>query len=217
MREKECVFVVGVNGSGKSTFLKLAAGLLRPQSGRVLYHSKTRTGTTRIGYQQQDVKIANRLPISVKELIMMGRIETKNFFFTRNDKAKVEQCMEQVNIQNLARKNIHDLSRGQYQRVLIARLLASEPTVIIMDEPEQFLDAVSRDILISLIKRLSHSISFLISSHNFDFIFALAQRILCLTDPEKNKEDHKFLDFLHKQNSNVRIEHLCSNHGARYD
>ena len=205
INENEIVFIVGVNGAGKSTFLKLAAGLISPQSGAIKYHSNE----TRIGYHQQYVHIAESVSLSVEELVGMGRVGAKKLFFNSNDKKIVQQSLEQVQLESLAKKSIHTISRGQYQRVLLARLLASEPSIIIMDEPEEFLDAISRDTLSSLIRTLSAKITFLISSHNFDFIFSLADRVICITNPYQNQEDHKFFQFLEKQNKTIKVEHLC--------
>ncbi len=207
----EIVFVVGVNGSGKSTFLKLAAGILSPQSGSIQYL----TDTVRIGYHQQDVHVANTIPLSVEEMVSMGRVTPKKFFFNKQDKAIVRQCLQQVQLESIAKKNIHTISRGQFQRVLLARVLASQPSIVIMDEPEEFLDAVSRDTLSSLIQTLSKDITFLISSHNFDFIFSLADRVICITNPYQNQEDHKFFEFLEKQNNTIVVEHLCSTHEGK--
>lgn len=203
--------MVGVNGSGKSTFLKLAVGLLKPQSGKII-HQVTEKRSPRIAFHQQDVHIASQLPLSVEELVFMGRVDKERTFFTKKDKQIVMQSMEQSNVHMFAKKCVHLLSRGQFQRVLIARLLAAEPDIIVMDEPEKFLDVIARDDLIALIQKLNKTITFLISSHDFDFIFSLAQRIICLTNPIHNQEDHKFLEFLQKQNSGIKIEHLSSKH-----
>jgi len=140
IKKGEFLAVIGPNGGGKSTLLKILLGILKPQSGdiRVLGH---KPGTVnRIGYVPQNVTSGGGFPITVEDVALMGRMLTRGGFTKKSDREYVRMVLEELQIGEIAKKRIDDLSGGQRQRVLMARALAGEPELIFLDEPASNVD-----------------------------------------------------------------------------
>ena len=145
--------IVGPNGSGKTTLLKTLLGLLRPISGTVRIGDGE---SIRYGYVPQRETVDTLFPIPVEEIVLMGRYQRLGVFRRpgKADREIARQALAHVGIENLAKRSYRDLSGGQKQRALIARALASEPDLLVLDEPTNGMDLASEHALLDLVKVL---------------------------------------------------------------
>jgi iron complex transport system ATP-binding protein len=138
--------VIGPNGSGKSTLLNLLAGLLQPIAGTLeVLGSTSGDSTDQIAYVLQATNVNETLPISVREVVTMGRYATRGLVgrLSADDRAAVQSAMDTLGIADLARRSLHQLSGGQRQRVFVAQGLAQDHRLLLLDEPLMGLDLVS--------------------------------------------------------------------------
>lgn len=208
----ERIAVVGPNGAGKSTLLKVVAGVLRPTSGMVNVFGFGPRGHVCIGYVPQRTQVDWRFPVSVSDVVMMGRIVKLGLFGwpKRKDWEYVRGALETVGIVDLAKRQIGELSGGQQQRMFIARSLAQEAELILMDEPLTGLDLPAQEGLLSLLGELKRKgATVMVATHDLDQAARYFDRILLL--------NHKVIAFgsseavlkpdilLEAYGSNVRI------------
>ena len=176
--------VIGPNGAGKSTLLRILAGIKKQSSGEILWKNEPLENWAKeIAYLPQIDSHQLDFPITVREVVAMGRYPQVSFWrkFTAKDKEKVEEAMEVMEISSLADRQIDDLSGGQQQRAFIARCLAQEAHVILLDEPFNGLDAESRTHLAHTLKNLSDDGHLIIASHhNLDTVTELFDRALAV-------------------------------------
>lgn len=170
--------IVGPNGSGKSTLLKALLGIVAIQKGRVAFADDRQP---RFGYVPQKGQLDEIYPLSVTEIVMMGRYRQIGYFRrpSRLDHSKVEEALLHLGLQNLAQAPFATLSGGQKQRTLIARALASDPEVLVLDEPTEGLDLATAESLRSLIHHfhLDHHLTVIMVSHQLDAIAAVCDPI----------------------------------------
>jgi len=147
--------MVGPNGAGKTTILKAILGTLKPQRGEMTFHCKNGK-PVKFGYVPQRETIDQIMPFTVGDVVMMGRYRHLGLLKMprREDKEKVMQSLHHVQIEDLVDVSFKDLSGGQKQRTLIARALASEPDVLVLDEPTNGMDLSSRTSILELVKTL---------------------------------------------------------------
>lgn len=179
----EFIGIVGPNGSGKSTLLKLILGILKPEKGSVrILGMPPEEGRTRIGYMPQITEFARDFPISVEEVVLLGRLgkTASTGFYRKRDREIAHQMMREVEIDDLAKRPIGTLSGGQFQRVLIARALAGEPDILILDEPTANIDMRSEVDIFDLLKQLNQEVTILVVSHDIGFISKYIHRVACL-------------------------------------
>lgn len=164
--------LVGVNGSGKSTLFKSLMGLIQPQKGNVKLCGlpiKQALKQNLIAYVPQSEEVDWQFPVSVYDVVLMGRYGYMNFLRRPSelDKQKVQEAMQRVNIEHLAHRQIGELSGGQKKRVFLARALAQQSKVILLDEPFTGVDVQTENAIIDLLgelRREGHLI--LVSTHN---------------------------------------------------
>ncbi len=172
--------VVGPNGAGKTTILRAILGALKPLAGTIRIHSPE-GGPLHIGYVPQRDTIDNVLPYTVDEVVMMGRYRRLGLLRrpTPADRLAVTRSLTHVAIQDLHRYAYKDLSGGQRQRVLIARALATEPEVLILDEPTNGMDLPSRLAILELIRHLHEEggLTVIMVSHLLDDVANHVRRI----------------------------------------
>ncbi|MEK7285793.1 MAG: ABC transporter ATP-binding protein [Nitrospirota bacterium] len=149
--------LVGPNGSGKSTFLKACAGLLPIHSGTIrVYGNRVGLCHHRVAYVDQRNEIEWRFPIRVRELVMGGRYVHLGWFRSpgEKDQERVDQALEMLEIRNLEKRQIGDLSGGQRQKVLLARAFVQEADLLLLDEPMNALDKESRSVFSNFLAQL---------------------------------------------------------------
>lgn len=180
IRAGEFFGVVGPNGAGKTTLLRAILGTLMPQAGSVSVRNTDGT-PLRWGYVPQRDAIDSVLPFTALDVVMMGRYHRVGPVRLpgENDRAAARRSLEHVGVEGLAGRVFRDLSGGQKQRVLIARALASEPDVLVLDEPANGMDLASRVAMLDLIGELHgrDRLTVLMVSHQLDDVANLAQQI----------------------------------------
>ncbi len=164
LKQGDFLGIVGPNGTGKTTILKAILGILAPLSGSV----KKASGV-RFGYVPQSQSIDEVYPLSVMDVAMMGRYPLLSIFARPNraDRDAVLKCLDHVGIADLAERPYRELSGGQKQRTLIARALASNTQVLVLDEPTNDMDIASEHAIMELLQKLNRdrSITIVMVSH----------------------------------------------------
>ena len=163
------VALVGGNGAGKSTLMKSIVGLVPTSKGRVLWREQPITKSTyEIAYLSQRADINWDFPITVRRLVELGRYPLLGPWkrFQNNDREAVERAMATMHIDDLALRQVGALSGGQQQRALIARALAQESHVLLLDEPFAGLDQPAQELLATLLKDLASSGRLIVASHH---------------------------------------------------
>jgi ABC-type Mn2+/Zn2+ transport system ATPase subunit len=177
--------LIGPNGAGKSTVLRLLLGLLRPQRGevRVLGERPGKSGLS-IGYVPQRIRLPSGFPLSVHEVVLMGRYGRIGLGRRpgREDHAKADVALERAGLAHLGKRRFGDLSGGQQQRVLIARSLAGEPRLLLLDEPTAGLDPAAQARFYTLVCDLQKGsdLTLLCASHDLGVVSAHADRVILL-------------------------------------
>ncbi|WP_435333848.1 metal ABC transporter ATP-binding protein [Haloarchaeobius sp. TZWWS8] len=181
----EYVAVVGPNGSGKSTLMKLMLGLLRPDTGSArLFDEPSHEfdDGARIGYVAQHASASKEMPITVREVVRMGRFPHVGFGrLSGEDEAIVARALETVGMTGFADRRVTKLSGGQRQRAFIARALAGEADLLVLDEPTVGVDAESVDAFYDLLESLNaDGITVLLIEHDLSAVTEHAERVVCL-------------------------------------
>ena len=170
--EKKMTVLVGPNGGGKSTLIKLLAGLLRPEEGSIVY----RKGIE-VGYVPQDFQFDTSFPLTVGELVLQGTLAKKIKPFSRytlKQKEKATEAIKRVGLSGFEKRSIRQLSGGQLKRAVIARAFASDANLIALDEPDASLDIEAAKELYSILHQLKSEKTIVIASHNLEAILDIA-------------------------------------------
>jgi zinc transport system ATP-binding protein len=178
--EGDFLAIIGPNGGGKTTLLKLILGELKAKSGEImLFNHQPHFACSHIGYVPQEINSNNKFPISVQEVVLMGLLDTKNriFGYSKAEKKRALLALAEVNMQNYLTHNIGELSGGQRQRVMIARALISAPEMLILDEPTSNLDMQGQKQVYELLKKLNQTLSVIVVSHDFTLLLNYAKKI----------------------------------------
>ncbi len=181
--EREFLGIVGPNAGGKSTLLKIILGLLKPQHGEVHVLGTTPIRAQRsLGYVPQYPEFARDFPVTVEQVVLMGRLGQGRIIggYSRKDREISQRVMAETEILDLAQRRIGQLSGGQLQRTLVARALACEPRILLLDEPTANIDMRVENELFDLLKTLNQRITILVVSHDIAFISGYVHRVACL-------------------------------------
>ncbi len=181
--EQQFLGIVGPNAGGKSTLLKIILGLLKPQRGSIKVLGKSpKKARPDLGYVPQYPAFARDFPVTVEQVVLMGRLGQGRIIggYSRNDKAVCRRVMQETEVINLSQRRIDRLSGGQLQRVLVARALACEPRILLLDEPTANIDMRVENELFDLLKILNKRMTILVVSHDIAFISGYVQRVACL-------------------------------------
>jgi zinc transport system ATP-binding protein len=181
--EKDFYAIIGPNGGGKTTLLRVILGLIHPDRGRVTIYGKPPAESQDIfGYVPQIPALDPDMPLTVEDVVLMGRISKANYLrrFTASDRRIVRETLERVGMAQLRSRQIGKLSGGQFQRIMIARALATQPKILILDEPTSSLDTTIEENIYELLKKLSHEIAILMVTHDIGVISQYVQRVACL-------------------------------------
>ncbi|MFC4246736.1 metal ABC transporter ATP-binding protein [Natribaculum luteum] len=186
VEEGEYVGIIGPNGSGKSTLLQLVLGLHEPDRGdvRLFGHpSRAFVERERVGYVAQDVtENTKEMPITVAEVVLMGRFPHAGFGRIKTtDRERTREALRTVGIEHLADRRITKLSGGQRQRAYIARALASEAELLVLDEPTVGVDAESVAAFFDLLDDLNDDgMTILLVEHDIGAVLEHTDRVICL-------------------------------------
>lgn len=178
------VAIIGPNGGGKTTLVKLILGLLKPSGGTLRVNGKSPgRGGAAIGYVPQQIKHNHNFPASALDVVLMGRHSPDKrwaFFGGGDDRAAALQALEKMGMEKYAERKITDLSGGQRQRVLIARALVTEPDLLVLDEPTASIDTKGQTVFFNLLKTLNKELTILVVSHDLLVVSSYAKSIACV-------------------------------------
>jgi len=177
--------IIGPNGGGKTTLLKVLLGLVKPDNGTVKIFGKTvnKSGDI-VGYVPQRMNFDIQFPISVWEVVLMGRVGSLGLkpFFSKKDKKIASHSLELVDMLEYKDRQFSKLSGGQQQRVLIARALADRPKILLLDEPTASVDEQIRTNIYELLEELNREegITIVLVSHDIGVISSHVEKVACL-------------------------------------
>ena len=179
MPSGEFVGVVGPNGGGKTTFLRTMMGLIPPLAGTVRVR-RSDGGPVRFGYVVQREHLDRVFPLRALDVVVMGRYGRLGLFrFPRgDDRGRALAAMRQVGVEDLANRPFRDLSGGQQQRTLIARALAADPDVLVLDEPTNGMDLAGEGAVMDLLSGIHRrGMTILMVSHALSTVMNYADRL----------------------------------------
>jgi zinc transport system ATP-binding protein len=183
------VWVVGPNGGGKTTLLKLILGLLRPRSGNIkVMNQPPQKARSAIGYMPQLISLDRQFPVNVMDVVLMGRHGNGEGLgpFRKTDKEVASEVLAQVGLYDMRFQPFSSLSGGQQRRLLIARALASQPMILLLDEPTANLDFAAERELYELLQSLNKNLTIILVSHDPAFVSDFVKRVICV-----NREVHE--------------------------
>lgn len=183
VREHDFLGIIGPNGGGKSTLLKVIMGLIKPSSGVVKVLGDTPRNSRRyLGYVPQYSLFDMDFPISVWEVVLTGRLKNAGLLrkYGEDDKKAATKALEMVDMLKYKERQIGSLSGGQRQRVFIARALVSNPKLLLLDEPTKGIDPVMQNELYELLKKLNSKMAIIMVSHDISAVSIYVNKIACL-------------------------------------
>jgi zinc transport system ATP-binding protein len=185
--KRDFVGLIGPNGAGKSTLINIILGLVEPTQGLVRLFGKriAPESLRRIGYVPQALSSSvMNFPATVFETVLLGRIPNAGLFhrLKREDRQKAEESLNAVRMASLKDRKLSQLSYGQLQRVFVAKALASEPDLLLLDEPTSGADLQSKIEFFELLKNINseQGTAILLSSHDVSAVTSLVKKVLCI-------------------------------------
>lgn len=178
--DKDFLGVIGPNGGGKTTLLKAILGLLKPEKGSIVFRKDMKGRKKPIGYLPQVRHIDRKFPITVFDVVLSGSIMEngkKNKAEARN---RVEKLLHEMGVADIRNKAIGELSGGQMQRVFLCRALLSNPKLLILDEPDTFVDNRFEGELYEKLRLLNENIAIILVSHDVGTISSHVKTIACV-------------------------------------
>jgi manganese/iron transport system ATP-binding protein/manganese/zinc/iron transport system ATP- binding protein len=180
----QMVGVIGPNGAGKTTLFKAILGLIPRQEGRVLLHDQDADRQRALmGYVPQIDDLDRRFPVSVQDVVMMGRYPRIGWVRRprEEDARAVRGALERVEMADLARAQLGTLSGGQLQRVLLARVLAQDPHLLLLDEPVSGVDTTTQHAVFGVLEALRDAgKTVVVSTHDLNCVVERFDQVLCL-------------------------------------
>lgn len=229
LAQGEHLAVVGPNGAGKTTLFQVIGGILKPSSGKLEIYGHKPGGHVCIAYVPQRSQVDWNFPVTVSEVVMMGRIRKIGFFNwpKRSDWDFVRNALTKVDLNDLANRQIGELSGGQQQRVFLAQALAQEAELILLDEPLGGLDLPSQEAIFEIMQELKNEgVTVVVATHDlelaadkFDRVMLLNRSLIsygapseALTTPALLNAYGGHLHTLHDQEGLVLLTDPCDDH-----
>lgn len=175
--------IIGPNGGGKTTLARLILGLLEPRSGSITVFGRSASSARRrLGYVPQFPHLDYDFPVTVMDVVLMGRLGGGLSFgpYRRVDHERAERALSEVSARDLTGRPFRDLSIGQRQRTLIARALAADPDLLLLDEPASNLDPSVQDDFYDLLHQLNERMTVVVVSHDVSFVSKYVNRVICV-------------------------------------
>ena len=177
--------IIGPNGGGKTTLLKIILGLLQPMEGTVSFYQRgEKVPSLRMGYLPQLSQIDKEFPISVREVIASGLASKKPLFrsFNTEQQQRIEEVIVKMGLEDLSNRAIGNLSGGQLQRVLLGRSIVSRPQVLILDEPNSYVDKRFESHFYKLLEEINKESAVILVSHDIGTVLAMVKNIACVNE-----------------------------------
>ena len=181
--ERDFLGVIGPNGGGKTTLIKVMLGLLNPTAGKVTFYQEGKeVPEISMGYLPQYNSIDKKFPISVYEVVLSGLNRQKSLFrsFSPAQHEQVKQVIARMGLEGLEKRAIGQLSGGQLQRALLGRALVSNPQVLILDEPNTYIDKRFEAKLYSLLEEINRERAIVLVSHDIGTVLQNVKSIACV-------------------------------------
>jgi zinc transport system ATP-binding protein len=184
VKERDYLGIMGPNGGGKSTLLRTILGFIKPDSGTAeIFGCSCAKNRQLLGYVPQFSSVDKNFPVSVQKVVETGLLKGVLHPFHSYSKAEKEQSMfqlERLGIADLANRQISELSGGEFQRLLIARSLAANPKILLLDEPTASVDPSSREKIYSLLASLNKEMTIVLVTHDLTAISSSIKKLACL-------------------------------------
>jgi zinc transport system ATP-binding protein len=181
--EKDFIGIIGPNGGGKTTLLKVIIGLIKPISGKVTFFENLKpVSHIQIGYLPQINSFDRKFPITVMEVVLSG-LMSKNGFFKRipkADKEKAKELLNRMGVYDYRNRSIGELSGGLMQRVFLSRAMIASPKLLILDEPNTYVDNNFEHELFDILVELNKELTIIVVSHDVGTIFSYIKTIACI-------------------------------------
>lgn len=184
VRKQDFLAIIGPNGGGKTTLLKIILGLLRPQSGTVLVDGREPSAASgMIGYVPQDIHLNSSFPVTALDVVQMGLLKPRKRLFgdAKQQRQKAFAELDRMGMGGFADRKISSLSGGQRQRVLIARALVSQPKLLILDEPTASIDSRGQTDFYDLLQQLNTEMTIVVVSHDLLAISRYIKSVACVS------------------------------------
>jgi len=179
----EFLAIIGPNGGGKTTLLRLILGLLSPDGGSVTVLGTTPArAASRVGYVPQLSQFDRTFPLTVMDAVLMGRLGSGKAFrpYSQGDRDAAREKLGLLRIEDLEGSRMGDLSGGQRQRVLIARALASDPELLLLDEPSAGIDPENQENFYNILRELNSRVTIVMTTHDVGAVSAYVSKIGCM-------------------------------------
>ncbi len=178
----ESLCVIGPNGGGKSTLAKLILGLLEPTAGQLIVLGKSpREARTALGYVPQAMRFDPQFPIAALDIVLMGRLNhLKVGAFSKKCREVARASLAEVGLSGYEKRPFSDLSGGERQRVMVARALACEPEILLLDEPTANIDLSIEAQLLETLAALRQRMTILMITHDLDLVSSIGDSVLCV-------------------------------------
>ncbi|MCK9322891.1 MAG: ABC transporter ATP-binding protein [Candidatus Methanomethylophilaceae archaeon] len=184
LKDRDFLAIIGPNGGGKTTLFRSILGLIKPTGGTVsIYGESPASGSRYVGYVPQNGLFDSKYPISAEDVVLMGLRVSKGMrpFYSQNEMEMADKAMEYTEVESFRKKRISNLSGGQLQRVLLARALASEPKILLLDEPTASLDPSMTDCTYDILKKVNKDgVAIMIITHDMSSISHDVKRLACM-------------------------------------
>lgn len=180
------MLVAGANGGGKTSLIRVMLGLQKATQGEILYYSSNATPTDKIreniGYLPQKNSLDLRFPISIREVVESGLIGVTDSMSKSERESVVEAIMHDMQLDDIQKRQIGEVSGGQFQRALFARAIISNPSLLVLDEPTSYLDKEFTNKLYTTLQKLSPQTTILMVLHDLTQAKSLANRVVLVED-----------------------------------
>ncbi len=218
--EGDFVSIVGPNGGGKTTLLKLVLGLIIPKQGCVKVFGDTpNKSMNRIGYMPQYYQYDNHFPITVLDVVLMGRLSSSFLgFISKKDRIIAIESLAALDVLYLKNHRFSDLSGGLKQRVLIARAVSTQPNFLLLDEPTSNVDINAENNIMHILQRLNEKMTVIMVSHDVGVVAQVVKTVICVNKhvvihPTSDFDGKAIMDMYSTDMALIRHDHRCSEAG----
>lgn len=181
VHEGDFIGVIGPNGGGKTTLLKVILGLVAPTDGRVIFNESV-LRKSRIGYLPQMSAGDNTFPVTVNDVVLSGLMIHKGLLarMSRSDRVRAQIVIDEMGLTGLEKATLSELSGGQLQRVFLSRAVIGEPKVLLLDEPDNFVDATFENDFYTKLHDLNRRMAIMMVSHDIGTISSHVKSFACV-------------------------------------
>lgn len=207
LKKGKITTLIGPNGGGKTSIARILLGILKPTSGRVEKDSKIK-----IGYMPQKIEIEKTIPLTTQDFLQLSTHKTHKIELDKNSR----DLTSRLGIKKILKKQLHDLSGGQLQKILFLRALSNKPDLLVLDEPTQFMDINATQEFYQIIDevRKSAHCAILLISHDLhmvmqktDSVFCVNHHICCHGSPESVNEHPEYLSLFGNRSAMTVYQH----------